>query len=97
YTDFLNKHANEPLLNSGLLGGRREDVMAFVHRMIRLYFWIESHRFWGTEKAPSTVVEMGAFGVAAKEFGDRIVTGPKVHTIFKSDGIGKESAWWKHK
>ncbi|MDM3311197.1 glycosyltransferase [Citrobacter sp. Cb223] len=97
YTDFLNKHANEPLLNSGLLGGRREDVMAFVHRMIRLYFWIESHRFWGTEKAPSTVVEMGAFGVAAKEFGDRIVTGPKVHTIFKSDGIGKGSAWWKHK
>ena len=97
YTDFLNKHANDPLLNSGLLGGKREDVMAFVHRMIRLYYLIESHRFWGTEKAPSTVVEMGAFGVAAKGFGDRIVTGPKVHTVFKTDGIGKEYAWWKHK
>ncbi|WP_277971762.1 glycosyltransferase family 2 protein [Pantoea agglomerans] len=97
YTDFLNKHANDPLLNSGLLGGKREDVMAFVHRMIRLYYWIESHRFWGTEKAPPTIVEMGAFGVAAKGFGDRIVTGPKVHTIFKTDGIGKEIAWWRHK
>lgn len=97
YTEFLNKHADDQLLNSGLLGGRREDVMAFAHRMIRLYYWIESHRFWGNEKAPSTVVEMGAFGVAAKSFGDRIVTGPKVHTIFKTDGIGKEVAWFRHK
>lgn len=97
YSNFLHEHQNDLLLNSGLLGGLREDVMAFAHRMLRLYYWIESHRFWGTEKAPSTVVEMGAFGVAAKSFGDRVVTGPKVHTIFKTDGIGKEYAWWKHK
>lgn len=97
YAEFLNEHRNSTLLNSGLLGGLREDVMAFVHRMIRLYYWIESHRFWKTETAPPTVVEMGAFGVAAKEFGDRVVTGPLVHTVFKTEGIGKEHAWWKHK
>ena len=97
YHSFFNKHKAEALLNAGLLGGCREDVMEFAHRIIRLYYRIESLRFWGIEKAPSTSVDMGAFGIVAKSFGDRVVTGPRVHTVFKTDGFGKESAWWKHK
>lgn len=97
YSDFIEQHRDEPLLNAGLLGGIRADIMEFAHTIIRLYYRIESHRFWKMEKAPTTLVDMGAFGVAAKSFGDRIVTGPKVHTVFKTDGIGKEVAYWKHK
>ncbi|HCC7866872.1 glycosyltransferase family 2 protein [Citrobacter portucalensis] len=97
YSDFIEQHRDEPLLNAGLLGGIRADIMEFAHTIIRLYYRIESHRFWKMEKAPATLVDMGAFGVAAKSFGDRIVTGPKVHTVFKTDGIGKEVAYWKHK
>jgi hypothetical protein len=97
YSEFIEQHRDEQLLNAGLLGGSREDVMEFAHRIIRLYYRIESHRFWKMETAPATLVDMGAFGMAAKSFGDRIVTGPKVHTIFKTDGIGKECAWWRHK
>ncbi|RTN13156.1 glycosyltransferase family 2 protein, partial [Enterobacter hormaechei] len=97
YQQFLKQHRDEPLLNAGLLGGSREDVMEFAHRIIRLYYRIESHRFWKMETAPATLVDMGAFGMAAKSFGDRIVTGPRIHTVFKTDGFGKESAWWKHK
>ncbi|WP_049294045.1 glycosyltransferase family 2 protein [Franconibacter helveticus] len=97
YSDFLEQHRHEPLLNAGLLGGSREDVMEFAHRIIRQHYLIESHRFWKMETAPATLVDMGAFGIAAKSFGDRVVTGPRVHTIFKTDGIGKEVAWWKHK
>lgn len=97
YSEFIEQHRDEQLLNAGLLGGSREDVMEFAHRIIRLYYRIESHRFWKMETAPATLVDMGAFGVAAKSFGVRIVTGPKVHTIFKTDGFGKETAWWKHK
>lgn len=97
YSEFIEQHRDEQLLNAGLLGGSREDVMEFAHRIIRLYYRIESHRFWKMETAPATLVDMGAFGMAAKSFGDRIVTGPKVHTIFKTDGVGKESAWWRHK
>ena len=97
YSDFLEQHRDEKLLNAGLLGGSREDVMEFAHRIIRQHYLIESHRFWKVETAPATLVDMGAFGMAAKSFGDRIVTGPKVHTIFKTDGIGREFAWWKHK
>lgn len=97
YSDFIERHRDEPLLNAGLLGGSRTDVMEFAHRIIRQYYLIESHRFWKMETAPATLVDMGAFGMAAKSFGDRIVTGPLVHTIFKTDGFGKELAWWKHK
>ncbi|MDA3133841.1 glycosyltransferase family 2 protein [Atlantibacter subterraneus] len=97
YSEFIEQYRDEPLLNAGLLGGSREDVMEFSHRIIRQYYLIESHRFWKMETAPATQVDMGAFGMAAKSFGDQIVTGPKVHTVFKTDGIGKEVAWWKHK
>ncbi|MBZ1874906.1 glycosyltransferase family 2 protein [Klebsiella pneumoniae] len=97
YSGFIEQHIDEPLLNAGLLGGSRDDVMEFAHRIIRQHYLIESHRFWKTEAAAATLVDMGAFGMAAKSFGDRIVTGPQVHTIFKTDGFGKETAWWKHK
>jgi hypothetical protein len=97
YSDFFEQHRDEPLLNAGLLGGSRADVMEFAHRIIRLHYRIESQRFWKMETAPATLVDMGAFGIAAKSFGDRVATGPKVHTIFKTDGIGKEHAWWRHK
>ncbi|NTZ33116.1 glycosyltransferase family 2 protein [Citrobacter freundii] len=97
YSDFIEQHRDEPLLNAGLLGGSREDVMDFAHRILRQHYMIESHRFWKIEKAPETKVDMGAFGMVAKSFGDKVITGPKVHTIFKSEGIGKEVAWFKHK
>ncbi|EKO4983792.1 glycosyltransferase family 2 protein [Escherichia coli] len=97
YSEFLEQYRNDLLLNAGLIGGCREDVMEFAHRIIRQHYLIESHRFWKMEVAPATLVDMGAFGMAAKSFGDRIVTGPLVHTIFKTDGFGKEAAWWKHK
>lgn len=97
YSDFIEKYRDEPLLNAGLLGGSREDVMEFAHRIIRQYYLIESHRFWKIERAPETKVDMGAFGMVAKSFGDKVITGPKVHTIFKSEGVGKELAWWRHK
>ncbi|MEG6218174.1 glycosyltransferase family 2 protein [Enterobacter hormaechei] len=97
YQDFLDEHRHDVMLNAGLLGGTRADVMAFAHGIIRLYYRIESYRFWKKEHAGAAVGDMLAFGIVAKSFGDRIVTGPRIHTVFKSEGIGKEYAFWKHK
>lgn len=97
YSEFIGRHSDAQLLNAGLLGGNRDDVMAFAHYIIRVHYLMESHRYWKMEAAPATLVDMCAFGMAAKSFGSRVITGPKVHTIFKTDGIGKECAWWKHK
>ncbi len=97
YQDFIDQHRNDVMLNAGLLGGLREDVMAFAHGIVRLYYLLECHRFWKTEKGPAAIGDMLAFGIVAERFGDRIVTGPAVHTVFKTNGIGKEVAWWQHK
>lgn len=97
YQEFIEGHRNDVMLNAGLLGGSRDDVMAFAHGIIRLYYRLESYRFWKKEQAGAAVGDMIAFGIVAKSFGDRIVTGPGIHTVFKSDGIGKEFAFWKHK
>jgi hypothetical protein len=96
YQDFIEAH-RDVMLNAGLLGGTRADVMAFAHGIIRLYYRIESYRFWKKEQAGAAVGDMLAFGIVAQSFADRLVTGPLVHTVFKTDGIGKEAAWWKHK
>ncbi|HDS8357462.1 TPA: glycosyltransferase family 2 protein [Serratia liquefaciens] len=97
YQDFLVRHRNDVMLNAGLLGGQREDVMAFAHAIVRLFYRIESYRFWKMEKASAAIGDMIAFGIVAKSFGDRIVTGPLVHTVFRTEGTGKEYAWWQHK
>ncbi len=85
------------MLNAGLLGGTRDDVMAIAHGIVRLYYHIESLRFWGKEQSVSSVGDMIAFGIVSHRYCDRLVTGPRIHTVFKSDGLGKEFAWWKHK
>lgn len=97
YQEFIEAHSSDVMLNAGLLGGARADVMAFAHGIIRLYYRIESYRFWKKEQAGVAVGDMMAFGIVAQSFADRLVTGPLVHTVFKTDGIGKEAAWWKHK
>ncbi|ELY2759405.1 glycosyltransferase family 2 protein [Cronobacter sakazakii] len=97
YQSFLKQYASDTMLNAGLLGGLRQDVMEFAHRIVRLYYRIESDRFWKKEGAARAVGDMIAFGIVAKSFGDRVITGPKVHTVFKTNGIGKETAWWQHK
>ncbi|MGQ7173154.1 glycosyltransferase family 2 protein, partial [Escherichia sp. R-CC3] len=49
------------------------------------------------EVRPCLVSNNQTFGMAAKSFGDQLVTGPRIHTVFKTNGFGKEVAWWKHK
>ncbi|AHF77904.1 Gp99, glycosyl transferase [Sodalis praecaptivus] len=97
YQQFIEQHRNETMLNAGLLGGTRDDVMAFAHCIVRLYYRIESMRFWKTEQPDGAIGDMLAFGIVAKTFGDRVVTGPQVHTVFRTNGIGKEFAWFAHK
>jgi len=97
YQSFLSDHQHDVMLNAGLLGGSRDDVMAIAHGIVRLYYHVESLRYWDKEKAAAAVGDMIAFGIVAHRYADRLVTGPRVHTVFKTEGIGKECAWWQHK
>jgi len=97
YQQFIEHHRNDVMLNAGLLGGTREDVMAIAHGIVRLYYLTESNRFWKKEQPAAAVGDMLAFGIVAHRFSERLITGPLVHTVFKTNGIGKEYAWWMHK
>ncbi|MCE0490981.1 glycosyltransferase family 2 protein [Pantoea sp. Mb-10] len=97
YQAFIAEHQNDVMLNAGLLGGVRADVMAVAHGIVRLYYHIESLRFWNQEVKAAAVGDMVAFGIVAYRFADGLVTGPRVHTVFKSEGMGKDYAWWRHK
>ncbi|WP_338505600.1 glycosyltransferase family 2 protein [Erwinia aphidicola] len=97
YAEFIAAHRNDLMLNAGLLGGTREDVMAYAHAIIRIWYRTESNRFWGKEKGKPCVGDMIAFAIVGYQQRDKLVTGPRVHTVFKTDGVGKECAFWKHK
>ncbi|MGC0786751.1 glycosyltransferase family 2 protein [Pantoea agglomerans] len=97
YQAFIDEHRNDVMLNAGLLGGTRADVMAIAHGIVRLYYHTESLRFWGKEQSGTSVGDMMAFGLVAYRYRDRLVTGPRINTVFKSEGIGKEFALWRHK
>lgn len=95
--DFLTEHRNDLMLNAGLLGGTRADVMAIAHGIVRLHYHIESLRFWQKEQSAASVGDMICFGIVVNRFKDRVITGPRINTVFKTDGIGSEFAWFKHK
>jgi hypothetical protein len=64
YQEFIEAHRNDVMLNAGLLGGTRADVMAFAHGIIRLYYRIESYRFWKKEQAGAAVGDMMALALS---------------------------------
>src|SRR5690606_28043459 len=78
---YLEEHRNDTLLNAGLLGGVRDVVMSFCHRMTRFYYddWQDFIMGWETKKVG--VGDMGAFQVVAGGF--EVSTGPRVCTVFK--------------
>lgn len=97
FSAFLDKHRRHPMINAGLLGGSRADVMAFAHKMVHVWADAASQRFWGTDSAPAEIGDMVAFGIVALEhFADRIETGPGVHTVFRAEERNPYS-WWRHK
>lgn len=97
YAEFIAAHRNDLMLNAGLLGGTRDDVMAYAHAIVRIWYRTESNRFWGKEKGKPCVGDMIAFGMVGYQQRDKLVTGPRINTVFKTNGIGKECAWWQHK
>lgn len=91
YRRWLLNNSGKTLLNCGLLGGSRQDVIDYLTKM----FYI-----WGYNHFNMTLIDMLVFNVAGYEhFADRIVYGVgKVNNQFKSlqpSAEGRE--WWLHK
>lgn len=86
------------LLNSGLLGGNREDVMMYCHMVYRLWADMSSKITKVPENSEAPTLDMGAFNyVGYTEFSDKLEYGPKVHTVFKAEEKNNNWSWWRHK
>jgi hypothetical protein len=110
---FFAKYGNHQLLNAGILGGSREDVMHFCHRMISMW---EDSRIDAIAKRDGTpafvrrqvtrdrdlmdpVLDMGIFNVVARlDFKKKLSFGSHVNTRFKGfDYANTTDSWWRHK
>lgn len=98
YQEFLATHHHKTMLNAGLLGGDRADIADYAHKITRFFFDLEAERFWGNDNSNPETGDMAAFNmVGYQHFNPKIVTGPQVHTVFKTDGLGEEYAWFQHR
>jgi glycosyltransferase involved in cell wall biosynthesis len=87
--NFLRQAARLALLNPGVIGGSRNDVMELLRTMNKIYF---------DEKFNVGQFDMGLFNYVVRTFFvGKFETGPKVHTKFKMFEKFNQVAWWKHK
>lgn len=91
YKNWLARNAKRTLLNCGLLGGSRQDIIDYITKM----FYI-----WGYNPTNMNLIDMLVFNAVGYEhYRDRIIYGNGiVNTVFKKkSAIGCENAWFMHK
>src|SRR5690606_1266071 len=94
---FFTDNADLPLLNAGVYGGHRVIVLEFLHEIIRLIQDNAVDLIHERDTHDLGNGDMGALNyVARTRFADRIVSGPRVTTVFKADERNSWS-WFKHK
>ena len=93
---LIAEYGQEPLLNAGIVGGSRADVLAFVGRMLQM----RSENIRDVKAGidvPITDSDMGMFNLVARRyFNCRIKHGRQVNTVFKAYKAAPGS-WWRHK
>lgn len=89
FIQYFRLHRNNTLLNAGLVGGSREDVMEFCRQMVDCYTF---------NVATLDTGDMGVFNyVAYTCWANKLEYGPVVNTLFKGFETDNNIAWWKHK
>lgn len=82
--EFIDEHADEPLLNAGVVAGHRRDLLPFLREIIAQWQDMETDRFHG--KAGEQVGDMGVFNYVAHTWERaRIVHGPRWTSPFKTE------------
>ena len=93
---FIRQYAEYPLLNCGLLGGRRELVIRFIGAMLDAWGENIADVKFGRDLTVGHT-EMGLYNlVMMTRFASRLSHGRHVNTVFKQNEYNNVS-WWKHK
>ena len=94
--EFFRRHGSQPLLNAGLVGGRRTLVVQFLRRLISVYFDCLEAAAIKRLPGPGNT-DMGVFNYTARTFfAGRLKHGREVNTVFKT--FSKDGpSWFRHK
>jgi hypothetical protein len=84
--DWVDEHAQQPLLNCGVVGGDRKTLMRLCQTMNDL---------WAGGNKADPLEEMTLFNIAARRH--EYVTGTQVTTVFKTNTKTHPTSWWAHK
>lgn len=83
-------HKFLPLLNAGICGGDWNTVFGFLSRLIDGALL--------AAEAQHDMTDMGAFNRTAWDnYGERLVFGPRVHTVFTEYENDNGYSWWSHR
>lgn len=94
---FIKQNESKVLLNAGLLGGDIDTVLSFINKLLAFYFQAVSDSHFNENRPDCGIYDMGLFNyIARTHFGDRLVHGTQVNTVFKEDKANNVS-WFKHK
>jgi glycosyltransferase involved in cell wall biosynthesis len=86
---FYKRNPRTILLNCGLVGGDRADVMELLRLMNALYV---------SEKGNLGKTEMGGFNYICRTYlQSKLVVGNHIHTRFKAFDRVSKKPWWRHK
>jgi hypothetical protein len=83
---WVDAHANEMLLNCGVVGGDRATLMNVCRRMIDMW----------AQYGGDPLQETAWFNMVARDH-HNLATGPPVTTVYKNHSTGDPHAWWAHK
>ena len=94
---FIKQNEHKVLLNAGLLGGDVDTIISFLNKFLAFYFQSVSDTHFNNIKPDCGFSDMGLFNyIARTHFGDRLVHGTQVNTVFKAEKANNVS-WFKHK
>lgn len=94
--DFCAAHPTHTLLNAGLAGGSRDDVLRLALTIVHLWCDDQIDKIQCWEKG-ELGTDMSAFNLACyTRFAGRLSYGPHVNNTFRSNTPGTH-AWWRHK
>lgn len=92
YADYEQAHANDVLLNCGIIGGHINRMASFVEQL-----W-NFHNSYNQKNRTAYTGDMGAFNyILRTQYPTTIYHGSPVNTIFKGYENERVDCWFRHK
>ena len=92
FTEYELQNKHKTLLNCGIIGGSIRTMKALMDSLASI------HRAHTIHNRTPYTLDMGAFNyVARMQFGDKLIHGAPVNTLFKGYETKRVDCWFQHK